>query len=370
MRSQSLAERLRARIAREGAITFCEWMRAALYDEREGYYARRDLTRWGREGDYRTNPERSALFAATFARYFTTLYAELGHPDELTIIEAGGGAGHFARGVLCTLERDAPEVFSRLRYVFAEASTDARARAAASLLSFAGRVEFRGLDEIDAPLDACIIFSNELLDALPVHRVVHRHGRLLELYVELDADGNFVWVEREPSNVRLAAHFVKARVKLQEGQFAEVNLEAEAWIEKAAQLFRRGYVVTVDYGDEAQNLYSAQHRREGTLRAFSRHAFAADPLAQPGAQDLTTTVNWTQIREAGENVGLKAISQERQDAFLLRAGLLEQIERESELAGSESEVIKLRLDAREMILPGGMGEHFQVLVQKKDTAGA
>ncbi|HYE14417.1 MAG TPA: SAM-dependent methyltransferase, partial [Pyrinomonadaceae bacterium] len=116
--ADSLAERLRGRIAREGAITFAEWMRAALYDEREGYYRRRGVERWGRTGDYRTSPETSSLFGSTFARYFRGLFDELGRPPVFQIIEAGGGAGHFAAAALGTMRRDAPEVFDAVRYVF------------------------------------------------------------------------------------------------------------------------------------------------------------------------------------------------------------------------------------------------------------
>ncbi|MDQ3804683.1 MAG: SAM-dependent methyltransferase, partial [Acidobacteriota bacterium] len=166
-----LAERLRERVEREGAITFRDWMWAALYDEHEGYYRRPDRARWGRAGDYRTSPERSPLFAATFARYFAALFEELGRPPSFHLIEAGGGAGHFAEGVLRTLGRDAPAVFDALRYVFDEASEDARLRAARRLSPFGGRVEFRRVEEFETPPRACVVFSNELLDALPVHRV-------------------------------------------------------------------------------------------------------------------------------------------------------------------------------------------------------
>ncbi|MGB8507936.1 MAG: SAM-dependent methyltransferase [Pyrinomonadaceae bacterium] len=366
--ASTLADRLRARIRREGALTFCEWMRAALYDEREGYYRRRDRARWGREGDYRTSPERSRLFAATFARHFVALYEELGRPRRLCIVEAGGGGGHFARGVLETLERDAPHVFFNLQYVFEDVSADSRSRAGELLASFRGRVEFKSpgeLDAINAPLDSGIIFSNELLDALPVHRVIVKGGKLLELCVGLSNSSAFVWEEREASTPRLAEHFKSAGIILAEGQCAEVNLEAEDWIARAAAKVSQGYVITVDYGDEAADLYNARHRPEGTLRAFRGHAFARDILDSPGEQDLTTTVNWTQLRKAGERHGLATLSLERQDRFLLRAGLLEQLEHESTAAGRESEVARLRLDAREMILPNGMSEHFQVLVQKK-----
>ncbi len=133
----TLAERLRARIRRAGAITFRDWMEAALYDEHDGYYFRRDLKRWGRAGDYRTAPERSPLFAATFASYFAKLYEELGAPPDWTIFEAGAGSGDFAYGVLQTLQRDYPHAFSATRYVIDEASMDARERASLRLSEFA-----------------------------------------------------------------------------------------------------------------------------------------------------------------------------------------------------------------------------------------
>src|SRR5687768_18101300 len=117
-----LAERLRERIRREGPITFCDWMRAALYDEPEGYYSRSDRQKWGRSADYRTSPERSSLFAATFARYFARLYEQLGRPAHWTIVEAGAGDGHFASGGLETLQAYFPSVFSATHYVIHEVS--------------------------------------------------------------------------------------------------------------------------------------------------------------------------------------------------------------------------------------------------------
>lgn len=372
-----LDARLLARVRREGRLTFRDWMAAALYDERGGYYCRPDLERWGRAGDYRTAPERTPLFAATFARYFAKLHEELGRPDRLTLIEAGGGAGSFARVVLDTLHRDAPAAFDSLRYVFDEAGADSRARAAALLSPHAERVEFRSVrDVIDEPLNAdsqnhtprhgaFIVFSNELLDALPVHRVVMRGGRLRELYVAEGVRGGFSWAEGEPSTPRLAEHFERFGTALGEGQFAEVNLEAEEWVARAASLGGVGFVVTVDYGDDARALADAPHRREGTLRAFGGHRLVEDPLANPGAQDLTTTVNWTQAVAAGERAGLETIALERLDAFLLSAGVVQQLERESALARDEAERSALRLGARELVLPNGMAASFQVLVQKK-----
>lgn len=360
----NLANRLRERIRREGAITFRDWMSAALYDPAEGYYCRRDLARWGRAGDYRTSPERSPLFAATFAHYFARLYEKLGAPASWTIIEAGAGAGHFAAGALETLRRDFPEIFARTRYLIDEASADAVERAGGALSRFGERVEFSRIAESGARTDVAIVFANELLDAFPVHRVTMRDGQLSELCVGCDVTGKFAWVERPPSTPRLAAYFRKLQIELAEEQVAEVNLEALAWIAGVARLLRRGFLILVDYGAEAFELYDASARHAGTLRAFYRHHSPDDLLAQPGEQDLTTTVDWTSIANAGAAAGLQTILLERQDKFLLRAGLLEQLERLTASAQSEAEVAALRTSARHMILPDGMSASFQVLVQK------
>ena len=347
-------------------MTFRDWMDAALYDARGGYYQRRGAERWGRAGDYRTSPERSRLFAATFARHFSKLFEELGRPHPFYLIEAGGGAGRFAHGVLSTLLRDAPELFGSLRYVFDETGADSRERAAALLAPFADRTEFRRISDVERPLDAAVIFTNELFDAFPVHRVTMRGGRLRESYVGVDDDcGRFIFAEGEPSTPQLDEHFQRLGVSLTEEQTAEVNLDASEWLRRAAASVGRGFVVTVDYGDEAAGLYGAPHRREGTLRAFRRHELMEDVLGDPGGQDLTTTVNWTQLIMEGEAAGLKALSLERLDAFLLRAGLIEQLELESARALDEADLAALRLDAREMILPGGMASHFQVLSSRK-----
>ncbi|HEY0377077.1 MAG TPA: SAM-dependent methyltransferase [Pyrinomonadaceae bacterium] len=361
-----LYERLRERVRAAGAISFRDWMEAALYDPREGYYTRAGLARWGREGDYRTAPERSPLFAATFADYFARVYEELGSPPEWTIFEAGAGAGHFARGVLQTLRDDYPRVFAATRYVIDERSADARSRAVVLLRDFAARVRFQNGSDINAPVSFGVVVANELLDAFPVHRATVRGGRLRELYVVWDdGEGKFAWAEDEPGPPRLAQFLARSDVTLSEGQTAEINLEAEEWLRGAARVFESGRLILVDYGAEAEDLYAAPHRRGGTLRAFRRHRFADDVLARPGEQDLTTTVDWTRVRKVCEELGLEVVSFERQDEFLLRAGLLDRLARMASEAEDDADAVVLRSTARELILPGGMSESFQVLVQKK-----
>ena len=364
----SLAERLRERIQRNGPITFHDWMQAALYDSNDGYYCREGRSRWGREGDYRTSPERSPLFSATFARYFAGLYEQFGRPAEWTILEAGAGEGHFAEGLLKTLQKSFPDVFAATSYVVDEVSAVSRARARERLQPFALQVQFNSLDEVE--IDPDIVFSNELLDAFPVHRVSFEDGEFREFYVTVDENENFAW-QLEPSSPavsrQLKEYFSQVASRPTAGQITEVSLETADWLRRVAARMRCGYVVTVDYGAAAEDLYSPLADSEGTLRGFQRQQFVDDLLSQPGAQDLTTTVNWNFVKAVGISVGLRFVELQRQDRFLLAKGFLEQLEVESQQANDDVERLQLSSSAREMILPDGMAASFQVLVQKKNA---
>ena len=360
----SLAERLRDLIRREGPVTFHDWMRAALYDPAGGYYQRSDLERWGREGDYRTSPERSELFAATFARYFAKLYDELERPEEWAIVEFGGGDGRFAAGVLHTLSDRFPHAFAATRYVVCELSDDAIRRARERLTEFGARVEFYSDFELVSARRG-VYFSNELLDAFPVHRVMSKRDELAELYVALDSEDSFTW-SLEPLSTERLADFCRAHsLELADGQIIEINLAIDDLISQVAGKLDEGFVITVDYGEETDDLYDFARRPQGSLRGFSRHGFVDDVLAQPGDYDLTTTINWTQVRSAGERFGFKVIEFVNQDKFLLNAGLPEELELKLQQTNSEAEKLRLSTGAREMIIPGGMASSFQVLVHNK-----
>lgn len=336
-------------------------MRAALYDPDGGYYQRSDLERWGREGDYRTSPERSELFAATFARYFVKLFEELQRPEQWSIVECGAGDGRFAARVLRTLADRFPHVFAATRYVIYELSDDARGRASERLSDFGARVEFHsGFDRVIARRG--IYFSNELLDAFPVHRVMKNRDGLAELYVTLDAENNFIWSTGSLSTERLADFTRAHSLELADGQIIEVNLAIDEWLTQVAGKLDEGFLITVDYGEDASMLYDSARRPHGSLRGFRRHGFVDDVLAQPGEYDLTTTINWTQVRNAS---GFKVVDFLSQDKFLLSAGLLEELDLMLKNAQSDADKLALSTGAREMILPGGMASSFQVLVQKR-----
>lgn len=336
-------------------------MKAALYDPSGGYYQRADRKRWGREGDYRTSPERSELFAATLARYFVKLAEELEH---LTIVECGAGDGSFASGVLRTLRDQFPARFDDTRYVVYDLSDDARRRAQERLGEFGKRVQFCS-DWDQVSVTSGIYFSNELLDAFPVHRVVKSDDEVSELYVTVDSRGDFVWSIGPLSTPRLSEFCREYSIGLANGQIIEINLAIDDWLGAVSAKLAEGFLITVDYGAEADELYDATLRPEGTLRGFSRHGFVDDLLAAPGEYDLTTSVNWTQVKTAGKKLGWRLIEFASQDKFLLNAGLLEQLQYRIDKAESDAERVALTTSAREMILPGGMASSFQVLVQKR-----
>ena len=361
-RADTVGDRLRDRIKHTGPITFHDWMETALYDERDGYYMQPGRVRQGRTGDYRTAPETSPVFAATFASYFSKLFTDLKWPPQLTIFEPGAGSGHFAQGILESLRRDFPEIFAVTKYVIDEISAPAREREARRLMEFADRVSFCRFDEIESTSGAGIVFTNELIDAFPVHRVVLRDGVLRELYVTVD-ERRFVWTDGELDEA-VSDYCRRIDLKLREGQIAEINLAAEHFVERSARLFDRGYLITVDYGAEREELLSSPDRFAGTLRAYRRHQIMADPLTDPGQQDLTTTIDWTQVIEAGERAGLRTLRLERLDRFLLNEGasLL------GGIANSSSDVaerMRLITSARELILPTGLAASFQICVQEK-----
>jgi SAM-dependent MidA family methyltransferase len=358
----TLADRLRDQIKRDGPITFHDWMQTALYDESDGYY-RRARIRQGRAGDYRTAPETSPLFGATLANYFARCHSQLGSPSNWTIFEIGAGRGDFAYSVLTTLRRNFCDVFAATHYLIDEIGDETRNAAARKLSGYSDRLQGRSLAEVAAPFTG-IIFSNELLDAFPVHRVIGSQDALRELCVDINDAREFVWTHCDLS-AQLRTYCESIALQLDDGQIFEVNLAADDFVARAASLLDRGFLITVDYGAERTELLNDPHRFKGTLRSFLRHRLIGDVLSHPGEQDLTTTVDWTQLKTAGERHGLETETLERLDRFLLNEGLPDQLAMLSAKLEDTVELFNLNAGARELIMPDGLAAHFQVLIQQK-----
>jgi SAM-dependent MidA family methyltransferase len=363
-KSKALAAQLREQILREGPISFRDWMASALYDSEFGYYQRSDLRRWGRAGDYRTAPETSQVFGATFGQYFADCFDLLGNPDQAVICEAGAGGGDFADACLIFLQDYQPAFFETVSYRIDEISRSSQKKIRRKLKSFGDKLKFESVFGEPAARWDGIIFSNELLDAFPVTRVMVKDGELRELRVAADRSGGFCWDTERDADLVFAEYLDEVGLFLVEGQTGDISLGARDWWSRAANMLRNGFLITVDYGNEAVELFAHGVRPDGSLRALADHQLQLDPLASPGRLDLTSSVDWTTIRNAGEAAGLETVFFGGLDRFLLEAGALDVLEQLAE-ERDEATVVSLRHSVRDLILPGGLAGSFQVLVQRK-----
>jgi SAM-dependent MidA family methyltransferase len=350
--SVPLGDRLRDRIAREGPISFADFMRAALYDPEAGYYARGAPI--GEPGDFVTSPHVSPAFAATLARIFAFEAEALAGPVDF--VEAGAGDGRFLEDFTQALQALAPEVSARLRVTAVEASAAGRGALALRPIVPEPRI-LASVDELTEGSVSGWIFSNELFDALPVARVMGSEEGLRELRVRFE-NGRFVWAST-PAGEPLSRDLETQGIVLSPGQKGEVSLELANVQRRLASSLARGWLVAFDYGHPARILYHPLARPEGTLAVHARGRRGGDPLEDPGAQDLTAHVNWDVLLGAGEAEGLHTDRLARQGSYLVEAGIFD-------FARNDAE--KWRIFR--LVDPEGMGEEISVLVQSRGvTAG-
>lgn len=355
--STELERRIIEQIQREGPITFRDFMQAALYDPDLGYYNTERL-KIGAQGDYYTSSNVHPAFGALLARAFAELWADSALP--LTIVEFGAGTGQLACDVLSAMRDEQPAVFDRLIYILVEASPAMRNRQRDKLTAFEHQIRWCALEEL-GPVSA-IAFSNEFVDALPVHRARYKSGAVEELYVGTDS-ARLALLWSMPSTERLPKYVERIGVSLREGQIIEINLDIMDWMARVSRALQKGFLITIDYGDTASHLY-AQDRESGTLRSFYRHRLIDSPLERMGEQDITASVNFTALIEHGRDLGFEAVSYERQTAFLIRKGLIERIAGQ-DTTDSSPEDLKDRLALKNLFVPGGVGDNFRVLIQSK-----
>lgn len=363
--STALVGDLRARIAREGPLTFRDFMQAALYHPRHGYYARGGAARGGagaRGSDYVTAPEVHPVFGALAGKQLAQMWQIMGQPAAFDVVEQGGGGGCLARDILRWAERAVPTFAAAICYQIVETEPAIeRGKRALEDEGLGERVAWSA--ELPPSFEGCLL-SNELLDAFPVHRVTVRDGELREIYVTCGEDGRFADEAGPLSTAALSRYFDALGLLPGEGCVAEVNLDAPAWIARAAVALRRGFVLTFDYGYEAAELY-APWRRDGTLLCFYRHAASSDPYRRIGMQDMTASVDFTTLRRAGEDAGLRTAGFTDQSAFLTRLGLNEGLaavarERPQEI----EEYYARRKVVLDLIDPARLGR-IKVLAQSK-----
>ena len=344
---------IRDEIRELGPITFARFMDLALNHPEHGYYAR-GPERLGRGGDFFTASDVGPAFGACLARQLVEMDALLGSPRAFRYAEHGAGRGLLARDVVEAVASAAPDLARRLDVVLVDTSAGMRVAAAERLPSA------RAVATPDAPAGAagCVV-AVELFDALPVHRIRRRGSALKEVRVALAGD-RLVEAEDDPGpDVRAAAEAYGAAPG--DGDEAEVCLDIGATLAGLASSVDRGFVIVVDYGHEAERLAGPAHRR-GTLLAYHRHGVNEDYLARVGEQDLTAHVNLTALRREAASRGLATLGLTTQDRFLIANGILEGLDGEN---GGPLAATKRRLQAKQLIHPGGMGTMFKVAVFSK-----
>lgn len=350
----TLRDRLLARIRARGPMTFADYMASALYDPHEGYYSTRVAL--GFEGDYLTAPELGPHFGRSLARAFADQWALLGKPASWDLVEAGAGRGTLLRDILTSLERERPDAAKGVRPAIVEVSPRLRAQQASSLegMDLRWASEPRAL----APIQG-VVYANEILDAFPVHVLARTDDGIREVYVD-EKDGHLVETLRPPSSPDLR---YRVPERLPAGGRWEVSPEAESWVAALATALTRGYAVFVDYGgDEAELL---TRLGSGTVRGFSRHRLLTDPFAEPGAHDLTASVNFTAIRRAAEGAGFALAGRASQRDVLLALGIRDVASRPTTAIDQLREYG--RRGAIDTLLdPGGLGG-FQVVCFAKDA---
>ncbi len=355
-----LTDILVERIAREGPLTFAAFMEACLYHPEYGYYTRH---RAGR--DYVTSPEVSPLFGRLLVRQLEEMWGILGRRERFDLLECGAGSGLLAGQILAAAGELFPDFFRALRVTLVESSRGLRERAREALRAHGDKVRFE--ERLPTGRVRGCLLSNELVDALPVHRVVQRRGGLREIYVDA-RNGQLIETEGELSSADLARYLERYGAPLQEGQQAEVHPAALRWLEQAAEALERGFLLTIDYGYRARELYGPAHLR-GTLLAYREHRAHEDWLAWPGEQDLTAQVNFTALEERGRELGLTNLGYVPQTQFLLALARASDFADLSPTSADERGQRAAWSQFKHLIHPEGMGEAFKVLVQGKG-AGA
>lgn len=360
---EALVARIREEIRGDGPMTFARFMALALYDPEGGYY-RGSEVRPGRAGDFLTAPEAHPIFGRAVARVLDEAWHRLGEPEPFVLREYGAGTGTLALAILDGLRFDATGLGRAIAYEPVEVEPQ-RIAAIGSRLTDAGFADVLArADQRGAPVVGAVL-ANEVLDALPVHRVRVRGGDLVELAVGLDGD-RLVEVEIEPTDPALANRLASEGIDLVEGQTAEICLALDGWVADAAAGLARGLFLLIDYGAVAAELYDPVRRRDGTLRAYLRHRVHDDPYRHIGRQDLTAHVDVTAMERAAAAAGLAHLATTTQAEFLVGAGTDELLRTiQSDPATSLEEYLTVRSALMRFLDPAAMGR-FRVMAFGRD----
>jgi SAM-dependent MidA family methyltransferase len=351
------------RIRREGPLPFAEYMRLALYAPGYGYYVS-GPARMGWQGDYFTSSDVPVFFAHCLGRQLRQWWEKLGGPARFGVLEQGAGRGSLAHEVLQWARLADAAFYAALDYAVEDMRSGQDVRQAWS--------------QGGAP-EPAVILSNELIDAFPVHIVEVRDARLHEVYVDVEGE-RLCEILAEPSSPEVGGYldsFAIPWTAFGDGWRAEINLDALRWMQGTARRLRRGYILTIDYGDKARALYT-RRRRRGTLACYFQHRLNERPLLRSGEQDITAHVNFSALIAEGRRQGLRLHAFTTQRLWLEEMGIGRELEQlrssqfgaaDSERASDKGQVAllqwsNLRQQAALLTDPAGMG-NFKLLALRR-----
>ena len=366
-----IEERIIETIQKEGPISFECFMEMALYFPGLGYYSSSG-TSIGRDGDFYTSPHLHPIFGAMIGRQFIEMWKAIERPSDFFVIEMGAGVGYVCRDMCEYMQRpsddaqftkDKLDFSGALKYIIVEPYDHFR-ETQKKLLS---RVQknsplditwVQSLNGLERGLKGCI-FSNELLDAFPVH-IVEMHDGLKEVYINYDGS-EFYEELRNVSSEDVQDYMKHFAMSLQPEYRTEINLGIRDWLIRIREVLSQGFILTVDYGYTAGEYYS-ETRTQGTLLCYHKHLFNDNPYQHIGEQDITAHVNFSALKKWGEDYGFTTLGYSPQGTYLVSAGIDEVI---SELYADSPDYLSEVSKIKGLIMPQGMGESHNVMVQYK-----
>ena len=369
-------QEIRELIQKNGRITFAQFMQACLYSPNGGFYSARDnriSTHFG------TSPTSHPVFGALIARQLEQMWHLLGDPPVFHVVEVGSGDGALAQSIVDACWRMAPGFARAICYVAADyepgwlissdqtfdwdhGTGDCISSSRQDAILGIQRVKTEGVQAF-RNIVGCIL-CNELIDNFPVHRFAIQGGRVKEVFVT-SAGGNLTEVLDEPASPRIGERLASLGLSLTEGYRGEVNLALEDWTGQLSRALTRGFVLTIDYGQLAADLYSPQNA-QGTLVCFNRHILSGDPYQHIGQQDITCQVDFTSLMGIGKRHGLNTVGYALQSRFLTNLGFSSFLEalRAQGLSAARAELSRMAMMT--LVDPEEYGS-FKVLAQSKGT---
>ncbi len=347
-------------------ITFAQYMNLVLYHPEQGYYSSGQVN-IGSQGDFFTASSLGSDFGELLAEQLQEMSTIFDSSDSFTLVEVGAGNGNLTADILNYFKNNYADLYQKINYIIIEASPGLIEQQKKNLKEFT-QVTWKSWQDIpDSSIYGCI-FSNELIDAFPVHKVTINNKKLQEIYVTWQ-DNQLKEIIEEISTPDLLDYFQLIDIDITQDDYpdnycTEVNLQALDWLKIVANKLKKGYLLTIDYGYNASKYYHPQ-RYQGTLNCYYQHRHHHNPYVNLGQQDITTHVNFTALEKQGKLLGLETVGLTQQGLFLMALGLGDRLSQLSDGNYSLPEILNRRDALHQLINPTGLGG-FNVLIQSKE----